>query len=296
MDYVGGRPDDLVWTGAEYNIYFNPERAARAAQSSDGGETWSELPNLEADMFGGTVAVSADDPDNIVWVPSYYLSPFEYIDIPKGIFVTTNGGDSWTNLPDVDGINSFHRLFWWFGRQPLTADKVEPNTFYLFDDEEHFFTSTDGGMTWNEAANAPPCNVDGDCHVFGQLHADPMNAGVVWANVGTEGLYRSDDAGETPWTKIDGVDEVKTMGFGAPIAPSTQPAIYFHGRVDGDPDLAVWRTADGGETFEMISRYPLDSFHGINVVEGDMERPGRVYVGFSGTGAVYGDDPSLAEN
>ncbi len=295
IDDVGGMPDHLVWTGAEYHVYFNPERRARAARSSDGGRTWEEIPNLVPEMFGGTIAASAGDPDNLVWVPSYYLSPFEYEDMAKGVFVTTDGGDSWTNLPDVGGTNRFHRLFWWFARRPLAADEVEPGTFYLFDDEEHFWVTRDGGLEWEQSEFGPPCTVDGDCHVVGQLHADPFTTGVVWAAVGTEGLHRTDDAGSTPWQRIDGIDEVTTMGFGAPVAPSTEPAIYFHGRANGDPEPGVWRTVDSGRTIELVSRTPLDSFAGINVVEGDMARPGRVYVGFGGTGAAYGDDPSLGD-
>jgi photosystem II stability/assembly factor-like uncharacterized protein len=293
LDYVGGSPEQLVWIGAEYNIYFNPERRSRAARSLDGGTTWEELPNLEPDMFGGNVAVSAGDPDNIVWLPSNLLSSFEHLNIPKGLFATTDAGANWTRLPDVGGTNAFHRLFWWFARQALTADKVAPHTFYLVDDEEHFFVSTSGGTEWTPAKFAPPCTVDSACHVFGQIHGDPMQAERVWAGVGSNGLYRTDDAGRTAWEQVDGVDEVFTFGFGAPIGDASTPAIFFYGRANGDPKPGIWRSADDGATFELVVREPFDSFANINVVEGDMNVPGRVYVGFGGSGAVYGDDASL---
>jgi photosystem II stability/assembly factor-like uncharacterized protein len=245
-------------------------------------------------MFGGNIAVSAQDPDNIVWLPSYLLSPFEYIDIPKGLYATTDGGENWTQLPDVGGTNAFHRLMWWFGRQALTADKVEPNTFYLFDEEERFFVSTNGGTEWTEAPFSPPCSVDVACHVFGQIHADPLQGSRVWANVGEGGLYRTDDAGETAWEQIEAVDEVRSLGFGAPISDPSVLTLFIHGRVGGDDDLGIWRSDDDGETWELIAREPYDSFAGINVVEGDMDVPGRVYIGFAGSGAVYGDDTTLA--
>jgi photosystem II stability/assembly factor-like uncharacterized protein len=294
LDYVGGSPEQLVWIGAEYNIYWNPDRRSRAARSVDGGKTWQELPNLEPDMFGGNIAVSAGDPDNIVWLPSNLLSPFEHLDIPKGIFATTDGGEQWTHLPDVGGTNAFHRLMWWFSRQALTADKVQPNTFYLVDDEEHFFVSTNGGTEWTAAKFAPPCTVDSACHVYGQIHADPFEAEKIWAAVGSNGLYRTDDAGRTAWKQIDGVDEVFALGFGAPIGEATTAALFLHGRVDGDPEPGIWRSADDGATWELVVREPMDSFANINVVEGDMNVPGRVYVGFGGSGAVYGDDAALA--
>jgi photosystem II stability/assembly factor-like uncharacterized protein len=293
-DYSGGAPENLVWIGAEYNNYFNPDRNSRAARSTDGGVTWEELPNLDKDMFGGNIAISAGDPDNIVWLPSNLLSPFEHLDIPKGVFATTDGGANWTRLADVGGTNAFHRFMWWFARQALTADKVQPNTFYLADDEERFFVSTNGGTEWTEAEFGPPCSVDSACHVYGQIHADPFDAEKVWAAVGSNGLYRTDDAGRSAWEPIAGVDEVFTFGFGAPIGSSSEPAIFLYGRVGGDPDPALWRSHDAGATWQMIAREPFDSFANVNVVEGDLDVAGRVYVGFGGQGAVYGDDRSLS--
>ena len=293
IDYVGGAPEQLVWIGAEYNIYFNPDRRSRAARSFDGGATWEELPNLDKDQFGGNIAVSAGDPDNIVWVPSNLLSAFEYLDIPKGVFVTTDGGENWTRLADVDGKNTFHRLMWWFSRQALTADKVQPNTFYLMGEEADFYVSSNGGLDWELAAHAAPCTVSVTCHVYGQIHADPFTAERVWSASGEAGLYFTDDAGRSEWRKLDAVDSIQALGFGAPIGDSEHPALFIHGRVDGDPDLGIWRSADGGESFELVVREPYDSFSNINVVEGDMDVPGRVYVGFGGSGAVYGDDIEL---
>jgi len=294
LDYVASDPDQLVWIGAQSNIYFSPDRVARAARSSDGGLTWDELPNLVPDMIGGDVAVSANDRDNIVWAPSYFLSPFEFIDQPKGIFVTDDGGEQWTRLADVGGTNRFHRFFWWFGRQALVADRVLESTFYIFDDEERFFVSTNGGFEWNEAEHAPPCRDDNDCHVFGQIHADALRPGVVWAATGTDGLHRSDDAGATRWQKVEAVDEVRTLGMGAPIAPRTTPTLFLYGRANGDDEIGLYRSTDDGATFELIAEHPGGSFDSVTVVEGDASIPGRVYIGFAGSGSAVGDDLALA--
>ena len=72
LDYSGGNFELLVWVGAEYHLYSSPDRQSRGFYSDDGGVTWAPLPNLTPEFFGGEVAVSATDPANIVWLPSYF--------------------------------------------------------------------------------------------------------------------------------------------------------------------------------------------------------------------------------
>ncbi len=288
LDFSGRHPNALVWIGAEYNVYFDKSRVARGAISLDSGATWKELPNLTKNMFGGNVAVSATDPANIVWLPTYFLSPFEYLQQGKGLYVTTNGGGSWKN-ETVDGKNNFHRFLWWLGREALASDKVEGGVFYLQNDTKEFYVSTDGGVSWKKAANAAPCLEANGCHVLGQIVAAPHKAGEVWSSVGDEGLYRSRDRGATPWQKIPGVDAVRSFGFGAPLAAGGPDVVYLYGRANGDAKLGVWRSTDDGRTWQLLGRTPLDLYAKVTTVNGDASIPGRVYVGFGGNGVVYGD-------
>ena len=153
-----------------------------------------------------------------MWLPSYFESADEWQYAPKGFYVTKDRGESWTHVPDVDGVNNFHRLMWWLSRQALAADKVDGGVFALMADDERFYVSTDGGETWDQAAHSPPCAERNDCHVVGQLRAMPGRAREMWASVGTDGLYRTVDLGASPWEKVPGIDEVRAFGFGAPLA------------------------------------------------------------------------------
>lgn len=292
LDYSGKNPQNLVWAGALYNLYWSPQYyKPRGAVSKDGGKTWTELPNLGRDHFGGNVAMSATDPNNIVWVPSYFINLWEHTGKPKGIFITKDGGKTWTNLPDVGGSNSFHRLIWWFNRQALVSDKVEGATFYLFDDTKQFFVSRDGGTSWQKAPFSPPCEFNNACMVNGALKASPVNAREVWAAVNVGGLYRTRDGGQSAWEKIPGVQSVTTFGFGAPLKGKSDVTIYLHGLANGDREPGIYRSSDDGRSWQLIGRFPLDLYAAVTVVSGDLNVPGRIFIGYAGNGFVIGDDP-----
>jgi len=290
VDYSGGSPNVLVWVGAEYHVYYDDSRRARGAISTDGGRTWRQFDGLDREMFGGEVAVSATDPNVVVWVPTHFANTSEYLTKPAGVWSTSDGGKDWQHLDTVGGTDAFHRLVWWFGRRALAADRVN-GSFYLMSDDEQFFVSTDGGQQWQKAAFSPPCRQTGECHVFGQVQAQPEVAQRVWASAGTEGFYRSDDAGTTAWQRIPGIDDARAFGFGAPLTAGGPTTVFLYGRANGQPDLGLWRTIDDGATWQRVARYPAGLHAGVTSVTGDPDVPGRVFVGFSGVGYVRGDLP-----
>lgn len=287
-DYSAGYPETIAWVGAEYHIYYSDERRPRGAVSSDGGVTWQQFEGMTPEMFGGEIAVSAVDPAILVWLPTHYTDPWAYSRNPVGLYYSHDSGQSWTHLDSVAGIDSFHRFMWWFNRRALAADRVNGN-FYLMSDEGRFFTSSDGAASWQEAANAPPCLNANACHVYGQLHAQPDRAERLWAGVGIDGLYRSDDAGRSAWTKLPGVDEVNAMSFGAPLVAGGPAAVFLYGRANGDTQPGIYRSDDDGNSWQLITIFPAGSYTGISAISGDPDIPGRVYIAFSGTGFAQGD-------
>lgn len=288
LDVSADDPAVMAWVGAESNIADSPDRQVRGAVSVDGGASWQEMTGTRPDMYGGEVAVSATDPQVIAWLPSNPTDPAA-TEPGAGIYVSGDSGRSWQWHELKAEANSFHRLFWWFTRRALAADAVNGD-LYLLSDAGQFFVGSDGGTTWTEAANAPPCSVDSDCHVYGQLQAAPDAAGALWASVGTAGLYRTADAGASAWERVPGVDEARAFAFGAPIGAGGTRALYLYGRIAGDGALGLWRTGDAGESWELVSRFPGDLPTTVMVLEADPDVPGRVYVGFNGSGVVVGDD------
>ena len=258
---------------------LDDDDANQSGYSTDGGETWTRFASLDAgrhpeELRFGNIAVSASDHDNLVWVPSGGADPH----------YSTDGGTTWERA-EYPGDEA--HFAYYLHRRVLTADPVEDGTFYVLD-VEGIARSTDGGATWSmtEGDGLPP---DWARRYNATLDAVPGRSGELLLAVGdlregAFGMFRSTDGGET-WDELPGIADVATFGFGAPVHEGGPPTVYADGRVDGE---GLWRSDDGGETWALVSRAPADRHQSITVVAGDPEVPGRVYVGFTGTGFVAG--------
>ena len=115
--------------------------------------------------------------------------------------------------------------------------------------------------------------------------------GDVWVATATA-LLRSQDSGAT-YAAVTGatgaptVNGATAVGFGPPVAAgASYPAVYLAGSVGGV--WGIYRSDDAGTTWQRIDD-PQHQFGYINVLAGDRRQAGRVYLGTSGRGIVYGD-------
>jgi len=294
LDYAGRAPNNLAVTLSRTHIW---PWTGTAAYSNDGGKTWRYFPTLPDADKAGNIAISAANPNNIVWLPSTH-EPGDVGPVP---YVTFDRGVTWQQSTGVDPTLSLHELVWWVNKRALEADKVLDGVFYLIaghttpgdTTEGTFYVSEDGGLTWTPAPYAPPCSGTAatDCHVWGQLRAVPGYAGHVWASTVKTGLWYTTDGGQTPWHQVAGVERAQTFGFGKALPGQDYPAIYLYGIVNGQE--GYWRSGDMGATWDLIAVYPNDNYDENRTINGDMNIAGRVYIGTGGTSFIYGDDTTI---
>lgn len=278
LDYASSDPRVLVgisnWWGKE-----------ESGISRDGGRSWQRFgsyPRWPKDTIGGAIAAST--PRNFVWVPAGKKAPV----------YTSDGGQTWqeVSIPKVAEWPNLHFAYY-LNRKIVAADRVLPNTFYLVDTETGTYRSADGGRGWERVNSKPPQ----EWSVWNsRLEAMPGRAGVLYFTSGPQGtdsskapgalpLVRSDDGGRS-WKDVPGI-RATTFGFGAPVVANGPATIYvvgFYKDVFG-----IWGSPDEGRTWVSLARRPLGSLDAIKTVSGDMARPGRVYVGFGGSGYAYLD-------
>ncbi|MCZ6918548.1 MAG: sialidase [Gemmatimonadetes bacterium] len=132
----------------------------------------------------------------------------------------------------------------------------DPNVYYIGAASGGVFKSTDGGVHWEPVFDDQPAAS------IGSLAIDPTNRNVVWAGTGEtfirsnvsigNGIYKSTDGGET-WRHM-GLDA--TGRIGRIVIHPTNPDVIFAaamGHLYGpQPERGVFRTTDGGESWEQV--------------------------------------------
>ncbi|MDH3253784.1 MAG: hypothetical protein OEM62_02235 [Acidobacteriota bacterium] len=226
------------------------------AFSGDGGRTWSSrsegLPRHQ-------VYALASAPGSL------------YAATRRGVWGSRDGGESWTHLtaanPKIQKVTS------------LLVDPRNPQRLFA-GTWRRAYRSDDGGATWYGVFDGMVL----DSEVF-SLHATPGETGEIWAST-CGWVYRSRHLGDT-WTRFqNGLKERRTPSFqalpsGAKLAGTvrgvyrseddglswqrvtpanlTALAIAHHAaRPDrvflGTEGAGVWRSLDGGLTFQPVNR------------------------------------------
>lgn len=268
-----------------------------AGYTDDGGRTWEALASVADgshpyDLRFGNLAVSSVDPDILLWLPSF----------DRPLHRSLDGGATWEPviLPGMEdrlspdgGLAGGSHFAFFLDRHVLVADPIEGDTFYLFHAELGLLASTDAGATWEQRS--------GDALALGsigafnsRLEAVPGRSGHLLFTPGPsdEGvfpLYESTDGGST-WRVVPGTSEVVALGFGPALEPDGPPVLFAAGEIDGVRGL--YRSSDELATWELLTEAPYGIYARITAVTGDPDAPGRVYVGFDGSGYVVGTPTS----
>jgi len=132
----------------------------------------------------------------------------------------------------------------------------QPNIYYVGAASGGIFKTTDGGTHWQSIFDDQPVSS------IGSLAVAPSDPNIVWAGTGEacirshisvgQGIYKSNDAGKS-WT-FAGLE--KTGRIGRVVIDPRDPNIVFAaalGHAYGpQPDRGVFRTTDGGKSWEKV--------------------------------------------
>ncbi len=161
---------------------------------------------------------------------------------------------------------------------PFTC-KADPERLYLLSTAARtLLRSSDGGVSYSTVNTALPTGA-----AF--LRTVPGLANHVWLRAGTNGLHRSTNGGAS-FSKLSSVTEVYHFDFGRAAPGTTHPAIFIWGRVGGV--LGFFRSDNIGASWVRINNNS-QNFGYINDLVADPRVYGRVYLGTSGRGVIYGE-------
>ena len=149
---------DVVWVGTgESNVRNSVSFGDGVYKSTDGGKTWQHMGLKDTERVSA-IAINPQNPD-IVYIGAlgHAFGPNE----ERGVFMTTDGGKTWTKTLYIDnqhGVadldidptnpNILYAGMWSFERKPWThRSGSEKGGVYI---------SVDGGRTWNKLTNGLP--------------------------------------------------------------------------------------------------------------------------------------------
>ncbi|MEO1042968.1 MAG: glycosyl hydrolase [Pseudomonadota bacterium] len=237
-----------IWVGTGEN---NNQRSVGAGdgvyKSVNGGESWTRV-GLENAGHIGQIRFHPTDPKT-VFVAA--IGPLWSEGGDRGFYKTSDGGETWEKLLDVDPFTGANE----FVVHPQNPDLMIVSAYERYrrtwsvingGPGSAVYRTTDGGVTWEEIGNGLPTDIDMGRIAFGWSthHPDVVYASVVGQDdVG--GIYYSDDFGAT-WEKRSD-------------RGTNDSAYYGELTVDpNDPDHAIlidtfsWETFDGGYSWEQM--------------------------------------------
>jgi len=271
---------DIIWVGSGENVGGRHVAWGDGLyRSLDGGSSWENM-GLEASEHISQIIVHPDD-GNTVWVAAQ--GPLWSGGGERGVYKTTDGGETWEPVLEVDE---------WTGATDLLIDPRNPDRLYAATWQRQrsvaayigggpgtgIYVSDDGGDSWTRLEGGLPT---GNLGKIG-LAISPQDPDVIYAAIEQErragGIWRSDDRGAS-WEQMS---ETVSGGTG----PHYYQELYASPH-NFDEIYLVSNTSqishDGGRTFEPLNNeFKHVDDHAIAFREDDPD-----FILFGSDGGLY---------
>ena len=274
---------DIVYIGmGEVQLRGSITQGDGVYKTTDAGKTWRHL-GLQETQAVSRIRIHPNNPE-IVYVAA--LGHPYGDNEERGVFKSTNGGDTWKKVlyasPKAGAVD-------------LIIDRNNPQVLYATTWEvqrkawkmwggggdSKLWKSVDGGETWSDLT-ANQGMPEGPVGKIG-VTVSPADSNRVWAIVEANegGVFRSDDAGKT-WQRTNDKRKLRQRAF-------------YYSRIYADPldketvyclNTGFYKSTDGGKTFDTTIKVPHGDNHDLWI---DPNDPNRMINSNDGGGNVSVD-------
>ncbi|WP_100804420.1 hypothetical protein [Ulvibacter sp. MAR_2010_11] len=323
------KPDEVIWVGTGETWTRNSVSIGDGLyKSTDGGKNWKEIPGFEKSERIASIAINPNNTDEVIvgvlgalWSDSSDRGVYKTTDGGKTwskilyVDATTGAADV---IMDPKNSNILYASMWQFRRSAWSFNSGGENSA--------LYKSIDGGKSWNKIHNGFPTGKLGRIAVAVAPSDSSILYSVLETNDPKKnGLWKSTNAGQS-WEHLnnDFGLTVRPFYFSRITIDPKNPDIVVKGGLTGSisrdggktfkdlgnmhsdihdiafainnsdiiysgTDGGVYRSWDGGSTFEIAENLPLSQFYHISV---DDAEPYNVYGGLQDNGSWYGPSTS----
>ncbi|HEY6121533.1 MAG TPA: YCF48-related protein, partial [Pyrinomonadaceae bacterium] len=189
---VHPRNSDIVYVAAQGHVW-GPNDQRGVFRSKDGGKTWEKVL-YRSDKAGACDLIMDPTNANILYAGFWevHRKPWtlESGGPGSGIFKSTDGGDTWTEITRNPGLPSAT-----VGIVGITVSPANPDRLWAIveADDGGVFRSDNAGRTWTKVNEER--RLRQRAWYYSRIYADPKNADTVY--VLNTGFYKSNDGGKT---------------------------------------------------------------------------------------------------
>jgi len=243
---------DIVYVAALGHLW-GPNAERGVYRSMDGGKTWKQVLTKGVDAGAVDLAMDRSNPRVIYaafWQVRRQPWRFDSGGPGSGLWKTTDGGDTWTDLSHAPGLPQGVE-----GRVAVTVSPVSPERVWAMVEASDggLFRSDNGGRNWTRVNDQNMLRQR--AWYFSHIFADTKNADEIYAlNVGA---FRSIDGGRT----FTGMPTPHADNHGLWISPEDPDRMIEA----NDGGAAV--TLDGGKTWSSVDNQPTAQFYRVALDE-----------------------------
>ena len=264
---------DIVYAGVQGSAWGpHPERGVY--RTFDGGKNWEKILFINDSTGVGDMVIDPVNPNKLIvgmWEFRRWPWFFKSGGPGSGLYITFDGGDTWEERTDKDGLPKGE-----LGRIGLAIAPGNPKYIYAMVESKKnaLYGSQDGGFNWRkindkgEIGNRP--------FYYSDIFVDPKNENRIYSLYSM--ISRSEDGGKS-FRVIVPYSAVHPDHHAFWIHPENT-SFLINGN---DGGLAISR--DMGESWRFIENLPLAQYYHINV---DEEYPYHVYGGMQDNGSWRG--------
>ncbi len=239
---------DLVYVAVLGHVW-GPNEERGIYRSKDGGKTWDKIYS-RGPKAGAIELVFDPTNPNILYAGFWevYRKPWDLESGGPGggLFKSTDGGDTWTDLTGNPGLPKGT-----LGNVGLTVSAANPDRIYALIEAQEggVFRSDDAGKTWTKVNSER--KLLQRAWYYGRIFADPKDPSKVYAT--NVEFFRSDDAGKT-WNAIKTPHSDHHVLWISPSDPERM--------IEGNDGGAMVTTNAGGN-WTTINNQPTAQFYRV---------------------------------